>query len=233
MKPAVPNDILERGIRKYEAGLREPRRPVQPVPIPRVVTISRLCGAKAKAVGQAVADRFGWHLWDKDILDMLASESHGRYRTRMFEALDESTQGAITAFVASLMGNPDETTYLYFLSKAINMIAQHDAIILGRGADLLLPMAFHVHIKASFETRVSNATMTWHLADCEARKKIAAVDRQRTRFRKHLARSIGRAASHGTLGFDLEISTDHLSISAAADTIGCALNSFFAIEREG
>ncbi len=72
----------------------------------------------------------------------------------MFHALDEKAQNIIETLVSDFMGKAAKDSYFHLLPKAIYVIAQNNAILLGRGAHLVLQNAFHVHIKASFETRI-------------------------------------------------------------------------------
>jgi cytidylate kinase len=156
-------------------------------------------------------------VWGREILDVLASQSGGDYRARMFESLDEKKQGAIDELVSDFFGQVAKHTYHYLLPRAIFTIAQSDAIFLGRGANLILPWAFHVRITAPMETRVHRIIAREHLGREAAEEKLRESDHQREKFLKEFAHSINVKKYRNE--FDLLINTDRISVDEAAAII--------------
>jgi hypothetical protein len=230
MKLQVPHEVLEKAIRRRESERAQPERAPAAVRPARVITISRLCGSGGKSIAGIVGERIGWTVWDSEILNVLADRSHGHYQARMFEMLDERTQGTIELNFLACLGELDQDTYIYLLNKAIFTIAQHDGIIVGRGADILLPGAFRVRIKASVETRVRHMMSRWNLSEGETYRKIKRVDRERVAFRKKLARARKRTGASVDLLFDLEINTDRISFEAGAEAVCAGARSFFHMD---
>ena len=72
--------------------------------------------------------------------------------------------GAIEATLLSCLGEPNRETYMYLLNKALYMIAQKDAIIVGRGAVYALRNSLAVRVIASMETRVKHMMARWGLS---------------------------------------------------------------------
>ena len=143
----------------------------------------------------------------------------------MFEELDENSQGVVDALISDLFGQVAKHTYLHLLPKAIFVIAQNDAVIIGRGAHLLLPHSFRVRIKASFETRVKNMMTFEHLDRKAAEQRIKENDRQRDAFMKDLAKKLNIKNYHDE--FDLGINTDRFDIAEATEIIVHAFRIFF------
>jgi cytidylate kinase len=227
MKLPVPNEVVEKAISRYEQDLRAPVSPTEAPPGPRVITISRQCGSGGTSIAHIVGERLGWPVWDGEILDILADKSHAHYQKRLFEALDEKRQGKVEATLLSCLGEPNEETYLYLLNKALYIIAQKDAIIVGRSADIVLKDALHVYMTASLEHRVKLMMTRWGLSYRETLKKVKTVDRQRQRCAKDFARSLRKSCLRKQVEYDLVINTDRVSFQGAAAMICEAVRDLF------
>jgi cytidylate kinase len=183
----------------------------------KVITISRQIGSGGRAIAEKLGSGLGCTVWGREILDVLASQSGGDYRARMFESLDEKKQGAIDELVSDFFGQVATHTYYYLLPKAIFTIAQSDAIFLGRGANLILPQAFHVRITASMETRICRIMEREKLSRPAAEERVKESDHQRETFLKEFALSINVKKYRNE--FDLLISTDRLATDEATAII--------------
>jgi len=164
-----------------------------------------------------VAKKLGLCLWDREILDMLASQSGWKLQARMFDALDEKVQGAIESLVSDFFGGVEKHTYFHLLPKAICTIAQEDAVIVGRGAHVILPDAFRVKIEASPATRFRTVAGLEGITEKSARQKVRRIDTDRAGFIKELGSII--AVKPDMVEYDLRINTDHISARNAAQTI--------------
>lgn len=213
----VPSDLLERAAARFEREARtrtegRSRRPA------RVITISRSLGSGGRTVAEILSVSLGWPLWDREILDVMANRSSLHYQSRMFESLDETTQGGIESALYAMLGGVHKDVYFYLLPKAILTIAQNDAIILGRGAHLLLPNALKIGLSASFETRVRRIMTREGLTEKRAEARLKASDRERKAFLKELVDrlSYGSGGPKAGMEFDLAINTDTFSLQETA-----------------
>lgn len=213
----VPKDLVEKAVKSFHSAMQAKQQQA-PLLSNRVITISRQPGSGGERITELLCQWLDWPVWDKEILDVLASQSHLGYQKKMFEAVDEKTQDEIESLVSLTLGHVDKNAYLYLLPKAIFLIARHDAIIIGRGAHLFLPAALKVRIKASFSVRVENLMSAAHISKREAQEKIRAIDQEREAFTKELCRRLGKpyAESRNHLHYDLEISTDSIRTEDAA-----------------
>jgi|GEM_PF-333138 len=232
----VPISSLERACLRFEA---DARRTAELAAIegvrrkPRVITISRQLGSGGRRVAEALGEWLDWPVWDRQILDVLARQSSRGYQARMFEELDERAQSEIEAFLSSLFGQADKHLYFYYLPKAILTIAQHDAIIIGRGAHLLLPDSLKVRIVASLDTRVANLVRFEGLTPEEARRRIADSDRQREAFTQELVNRLQAArAWKPRTEFDLTICTDRLELKDTALLVLLAAARMFDLKLD-
>lgn len=232
MPKSVPQTLLEKAARRYEAEIaarKEERGEGKPG---RVITISRMFGAGGISVSNLLAEILRWPVWDREVLNVLATASEGRHQARMFESLDEKTQGVIESFLTSVGGGMDKHTYDYLLPRAIYIIAQSDALILGRGAHLLLPGALKVFLKADMRTRIDNVRALLDIDEKKARKEINRRDRERREFLDDLGRRFGRRGpAEDPLEYDLEINTDAFDFQDAADVILTAASTRFKMPR--
>lgn len=234
MGTRVPVEVLERAFLRFAADARRNAEAAgsQGVPRkPRVITISRQLGSGGRRVAETLGRRLGWPVWDREILDVLSQQSARHYQSRMFEQLDERAQGEIEAFLSSLFGQPDKHLYFYGLPRAILIIAQHDAIIVGRGAHLLLPESLKVKITASLDTRIRNMIRFEGMDELTARERIAASDRERETFMRELAYRLRLGHRIGERSeFDLTICTDTLDVEGAASLVLAAATRLFGLK---
>ena len=187
-----------------------------------VITISRRMGSGARIVAGKLAEDLGWSLWDKKLIDAIAERAD--VSRRVVEAFDEHTVSEIEAFARSVLGDHEMGGFLYarHLAKAVAAIGKlGNAIILGRGANFLLPHALNVRIDASDERRIQNMMNYESLTREEAEHKIRVSDRERREF---LYSVFGREKVDN-VHYDLTIWMDEFTTAAAVDIIKTALKA--------
>jgi cytidylate kinase len=225
MSVQIPKQHIEKEITRYRSALSQQRFREREQPR-KIITISRMIGSGGRKIAEILGRKLHCAVWNKEVLDVLADQAGAKYQARMFEALDEKTQGAIDALVADFFGSAEKHTYFYLLPKAIYAIAQNDAVILGRGSYLLLPDSFRVSIKASFETRVRNMVVYDGWDEGEARRHVKQTDKQRDAFVKELSKKL-RVKNCDDV-FDLVINTDRLDVREAAAIIHYGFTVYYA-----
>jgi hypothetical protein len=224
MAVSIPEKHIAKAIARFEARSKKQSEPCDTGSAAKIITLSRDYGTDGCAIGERVAKKLGCTLWDREILDVLAGESGWKLQARMFEALDEKAQGAIDAVVADFFGSLERDNYFHLLPKAICTIAHGDAVIIGRGAHLILPYAFRVRIEASPATRVKAVCAREGIAEKSARQKIQRIDKERAGFIRQLSKIIPVKPEY--LTYDLRINTDTISSNHAADIIIHAFERF-------
>lgn len=218
--------LVERQIRLWEAkqqAIREqsPEEATPPLLGP-YLTISRDFGCEGLRVAQKVGERLGWTVYDREIVEYMAGEAH--VRERAIQSFDERMQGQIEHWVLSLIDQEafGHDLYLKYLLQVLMIIAQHgEAVIVGRGANFVLPAerGLRVKIVAPLEQRVQTVAQRENLDPAAARKLVIRTDSQRVAFiRYHFHRD-----THDPLAYDLVINLAELSEEAAAGVILQAL----------
>jgi len=227
----IKNRLIEQAIKKFHLEGEERLKTAQDQG--RVITISRQLGAGGRRVAEALSERLGIPVYDKEILEALAKRSAARYRVQMFEELDEQAKGEVEILVSSLLGKVDHHTYDYLLPKTILTFARRDGIILGRAAHLFLPNSLRLRIVAPFEVRVENMMRFEELSREAAEKQIKKSNRTREKFTQQMMTLLETPRHWAKLYplYDLTINTHHFSIAEAADLVQLAWEKRFAVPR--
>lgn len=220
----IPDKYIEQAVAKYESELRQIKAHAAAKAPKRLITISRQAGSGGRQIADKIGEKLGITVWGREILDVLAGQSGGDYQARLFEALDERTQGVIETLIGDFFGKIPSQTYHHLLPKAILTIAQNDAIFVGRGVNLILPESFRVSIKASDETRIKHLAAFNSMERKAAQKRIKEADQQSDGFMKELAKTI--SVKFYKDEYDLGICTDRIGIDEAAEIVLHAFKQF-------
>ena len=225
--------ILDRQIRKWElekavqAHERDAREKPGALLAP-IITVSRQRGTGGTILAEKLAERFGYTLLHRDIIDRIV-ESSG-YKRRIVESLDEHSKSQLQLWFESVLQGAymDASDYVKHLLEVIYSISQlGGAVVVGRGANFILgpERGFHIRVVAPREVRIRTLVQRDHLTEREALREIERLDHERAEFvRKVYGRSID-----DPLGYDLVI--NNLSISMAAVTSLVAAAALEKFER--
>ena len=187
-----------------------------------VVAISRSMGSGARIIAGVLANDLGWSLWDKDLMDAIAKDA--AVSRKVVEKFDEHTISEIELLARAALGDHEMGDFLYsrHLARAITAIGKlGNAIILGRGASLILPDALSIRIDASFDVRVGNMMSFENLTHDQAAAKIRQSDRDREHF---LESTFGRDRVHSA-HYDLTIWMDRFTNDDAVQIIKTAIEA--------
>ncbi|RMG38159.1 MAG: cytidylate kinase-like family protein [Gammaproteobacteria bacterium] len=185
---------------------------------PCVVAISREAGVCGRAFGEALAERLGVPLYDRELLNAIA-EASGVDPIDL-ESLDEKLSGLRPNWLENLIARKSllAQSYRKNLINTVLGIGQSGGVIVGRGATFLLedcPHCLRLRIVGSVDRRATNFAET-HKIDVEAAKRqILEIDREREGFVRELT---GRDP-HDAHGYDLVLNIDGLSEAARLDLI--------------
>lgn len=185
-----------------------------------VITISRTMGSGARIVAQKIAGDLGMSLWGKELLDYIVQE--GDVSQRVVETFDEKAVSEFEIFARAAFGDTELGGFIYpkHLSNAIQSIAKlGNAVILGRGANFMLPDALHIRIDASFGFRVKNMMTYEGLSESQAESRLRMSDKERIHY---LVGRFGRDKV-ANAEYDISIWMDRFSTNGAADMIKAAI----------
>jgi len=191
--------------------------------------ISREKGAGGSEVGRLAGKRLGWQVFDKEIVDAIAQSAN--VRRELIESLDERARATIQDAVARLIHpQPLETAgYLAHLREVLLTLGhQGDVVIVGRGADYVLPSQFGLRARlvAPVEVRVRRIAAEENLSLKAASLEVEKSDRER----RMLARRHFNQDLHDPLNQDLTINTAELRVETAAEIVIAAVQQKLTIQ---
>lgn len=197
-------------------------------PVYRYLTIARDEGSLGDEIAREMGRLLEWHVFDKEIVTYIARNSH--VRDILVRQLDEKSQSLVQDMISRLLRMPEygsfgREEYQESLSRTLVYIARNgSAILVGRGANFVLgddSQGLKVRIAASPEVRVRRLQEAWNVKLEEAHHRMQAEDEERRKFiRQYFRRDFDDFRS-----YDVVISTDHLSVTQAAQAILTILKS--------
>jgi len=184
-----------------------------------VITISRERGSGGKPIAYLLAKKLGrpWQVYHKDIVDEIARET--AFDPDEVRKLDESSSSIVKEILNSVFGKKMLTLNAYYkhlIHIIANIASKGNAIIIGRGANFLLPHALKIRIISTMPSRINAMVKYEHITAKEAKKQVEDNDQERNTFTQSLFQHDQRKAFH----YDLVIRTgENISVEDAADMI--------------
>ncbi|MFQ5424305.1 MAG: AAA family ATPase [Phycisphaerae bacterium] len=220
--------ILERRIRNWELARSQRRAEAPPEErtIHPFIAISRMVGAGGSYVGRAVADELGWSVFDRELLDVMASDDEVRRRVYAIE--DEHERSLLEDVLLSIgyHGPGERDDYFHRLARASVAIATREpAVFVGRGVGFILPAASGVTVRivASVDYCDARYAVRRNLPADHARKERRDKEADRIRYlKKH-----GRRRFADLSGFDLTVAVDRIGPREAINVITALARSRF------
>jgi hypothetical protein len=203
----------------------------------RFLTLSRDDGSLGDEIAVELANRLGWRLFDKEIVNYIAENS--RVREDIVRQLDEKSQGVMQEAILRLLRMPEsvpfgsEEYHESLLKTLATLATQGGAILVGRGANFALHWAdhgLHVRITGSLEVRTRRASETWRVPLGKARHDLMAADAEKRYFIRHHYRKDFDDLRY----YDFVFNTDHLSADQVANSVvGTMLPGIPSIKTPG
>jgi len=186
-----------------------------------VITISRQWGSLGTIVANAVADRLGYRLVMRQLINQAALRA-GAPQVAL-AVIDELHLLGVAPTAEEYQA------YIQAMHAVIEeLAAQGNVVIVGRGGQAVLherPGVLHVRMIAPLELRVERLADRHHISLAAARAQVRASDRER---RSYLKRFYNANVDDPAL-YDLVINTAHLGAETACDLVCRAV---LDIERE-
>jgi len=219
---AESSDIIQRGklgnwiIAQQELREQQEKGEGPALAKPPVITISRQLGSNGTEISEQLGQELGWDVWDGEIIDKIADDA--KVHRQMVELLDERRVSAFEEISRALFSDTSITseTYIKHLVATIMSISQQGkAIIVGRGANFILPEALNIRVIASFNYRIGNLMKRDEIAEREAERRIVRSDQDRADF---VSKVFGADIDDVAL-YDLILRVDEFSIQDAIQII--------------
>jgi Cytidylate kinase-like family len=188
--------------------LREHDKPTRP--LPPCICFSRKIGAGALEVADILAEKYGYRVYDRQILEHIVSETSLRDKTVAF--FDECYPGKMTELGALLFGEKSFVIgdYVRHLASVVYSLAETGpCIFVGRGTHLVLPRdrVLAVRVISSPANRLARLAKIMGVKEHEAAGKMDPIDKEQRDFFK---RAFGKKEA-SPYEFDLVINCDFIS----------------------
>jgi hypothetical protein len=191
------------------------------------VTISRDEGTLGDEIAQALAERQGWRLYDKEIVNNIANNN--RVREDIVRQLDEKARGLMHNMILRMLRRPEsspfgrEEYHESLLKTLAALAAKGEAVMVGRGANFALHWlehGFHVRVTGSLEVRIQRLSKSWQVSAEIARRRLLEIDGDRRAFiRHHFKQDL-----NDNHYYHLMVNTDYLSAEQVVSSILSLLN---------
>ncbi len=215
-------DLIGRQVNFWDTAHRDVTSAVDFKPC---ITISKEPGSRAILLAKELAQALDWKIFDKEIVEYIASNAN--VRKEIVEQFDERIRREMDNMMATLMDSHSlgHESYFKFLAKTILSIGRHgSSIILGRGANYILPstQALKIKIVESTVHRIQNLIREG-LNRAQAEKLIKRQTHQRKAF---LEKFFGRMHDE-VYAYDLIVNISFMSINSAQKIIRDAYKAKF------
>jgi cytidylate kinase len=198
-----------------------------------VLTISRMFGTGAEALGKTISKRLGYTFYHNELIQMVAKKA--KVSTDWVEAMEKEAGGTFQKLMTSLVpkslvdkvldserGYLDEEIYTDMLQHIITKIADSgDAVVLGRGGQYILkdrPDTYHILLVADLDYRVKYVQEQFDLIPKRAMLLVAMEDKRRVQ----LYRKFGKIDYDQTDHYHLVFNMARLEMEKACDML-CTL----------
>ncbi len=187
-----------------------------------VITVSMEPGSGGSLMARQIAEELSFDLFNRDIIKQIAQSV--KISEKVIDSVEKNRFSGIEDLVASVMKkyyiHPD--TYMVHLMKVVNTIAHHGrAVIVGRGANFILPPAarFSVRAVAPLNVRVNNVAEAFGTSPEEVKKRVLGRESRRTAF----IRQAYNEDAGDPLNYDMVVNTANMSIECATTAVIAAV----------
>lgn len=193
----------------------------------RWVSISRQTASGGSILAQAIGERLGWRVLDREIVAEIARVMHRS--EPLVAAHDEHAAGPLDDYLSYLIvpGDPGQTRFLEEMVSTIRgLVRNENAVIVGRGANWFLnpQCGLRLRIVAPFEQRIDLLSGRLGVRREEASRKLRDLDAEQRAF---IRQAFGRDVDD-PLGYDVVINLGTLSLTSATGIVLAALERKFA-----
>jgi cytidylate kinase len=215
--------------REVGAGRTDTATPSLP---PWTIALSRQAGVGASGIAQAIGERLGWPVYDRELIEKVAQDAG--LHARLVESVDERNVSWLEECWKGFMSLPgiSEAGYARRMTEVITTLGSiGGCVIVGRGAAHILPSAttLRVRLVAPLEDRVRMFSERVGVTAAEAARDVAEIDKQRLCYvRDHFHADAADPAL-----YDLTLSTSRLGPAACADLIAGTMEQLKAATSKG
>ncbi len=179
-----------------------------------------------------LGQKLGWAVYDQELLDLVAREMGTS--VDMLRILDEKPMSWLEQCVVTMVSqyNLNHDSYMVHLVAAIRSLGERGhCIIVGRGANFLLPPAetLHVRLVGELHDRIAHIRKIKGMTEKEAAHWVEKTAHERRDFVK---KSFGKDVTDPHL-YDLVVNTSRMTVADSAEVIVAGLLRLEARQAAG
>ncbi|BBO70720.1 hypothetical protein DSCA_46500 [Desulfosarcina alkanivorans] len=198
-----------------------------PLELPPCIAFSRKIGGGALEIADIVAEKLGYRVADRELIEQIASQSN--ISEKAIAYFDERFPGYVNRTLKYLFGEKafiDSDYSRHLISAVIAIAGLEPTIFVGRGTHLILPRerVLAVRCICSDARRAGRIADIMKIGKAEAEKKLSGIDKEQAAFFKKV---FGKKAA-SPYEFDMVMNLDHFSRPGdAADIVALAFDKKF------
>jgi cytidylate kinase len=220
--------LVERRVKEWLARRQAASKPkaVEPPPGRKVIALTGQYGALGNEIGARVAEKSGFHLYDREIIEMVAQRAHtDPHLVERFEERESTfLRSLVDQFLTVDQAQISNAEYFQRLTEVVGLVGhQGEAVILGRAANIILgpKCALRVRCIAPRELRIDRNMKRLGVSRAQAE---TATDHENERRIRWVRTTVCKDATDPAL-YDIMLNTEHLSVDQAADLILAAFRA--------
>lgn len=203
----------------------------------KIITISREFGSGGRELGKRLSDELKLPVYDHEIIEILAKEHN-----LSSDYIDSHSEKFPTMQYAATIANRFMVSYQYSnqqlklisdQEKLIKKLAEHDCIIVGRAADVLLAREnpFNIFVYADMKSKINRclerAKPNENLSENQLKSKIKKIAREREDYHALFSDSPwGKKES-----YTLCVNSSNCEIKSLALPIASYINAWFESQK--
>ena len=184
-----------------------------------VIAIGRQFGCGGRAIGQKLAEKFGYAFYDRDIIRMAAGTSG--YSTDFIEKHEEKMTGSLLFDLMNQMyaysaeeEAPKDKIFEAEKKVILELAEKGNCVIVGRMADYILKEhknAVSVFLYTSMENRIANVQEREPLSEKEAQTLILSKEKQRAVNYRYYTNQVWGFAGNYDISLDSTMGVDTIA----------------------
>ena len=152
---------------------------------PFTIAFTREAGTYGAAIAREVANRLGWPVYDRELLQRIADDM-GVQRT-LLESVDERHVSWLSECLEGFFSEKSVSQSAYFrrlVETMFSLAAHGECVIVGRGATKILPLAttLRVRVVAPLNYRIEAVRREHGISPKEAATLVKMKDEERHHF---------------------------------------------------
>ena len=185
-----------------------------------IITIGRQHGSSGREIARLLAEKLNYKCYDKEIVDEAAN--HSDFSRDLIDAFDEKRMSAFILHAGGYGLNENFRLNMQVVSAQFdamrNIAEKGNCIFVGRCADYILrdhDDLVSVFILGDMDERLKCLERRQGLDETEARKKITAVDKDRSSFYRYYSDQTWGDAQN----YDMCINSSKLGVEGTVQVI--------------